>query len=213
MDTGIHNMPTIYYGWDVPSDDDYVKDTAAYMRTLGNDIDATLYTINTDSTPVGLKYLGTFSATNASLTVDNVFTTTYDNYKIVITGTASAITPMRFNMRTTAPASDTSAFYDYAAIRVNAGTGTVNSAYAAGNSNLFITDLFTARNFSATLELQSPRLAANTFINGFTNYVANTDFYVSNNSVRTTTQYAGFTVYQQSGNFTTITAKVYGYRN
>lgn len=31
-----------YYGWDEPNDSDYVKNGALAMRTLGNDIDATL---------------------------------------------------------------------------------------------------------------------------------------------------------------------------
>lgn len=30
------------YGWDEPNDSDYVKNGALAMRTLGNDIDATL---------------------------------------------------------------------------------------------------------------------------------------------------------------------------
>lgn len=33
------------YDWDEPDDSDYVKDGALAMRTLGNDIDATLYSI------------------------------------------------------------------------------------------------------------------------------------------------------------------------
>ena len=90
-------MPTIYYGWDVPSDDDYVKDTAAYMRTLGNDIDATLYTINRNSTPVGLQLINTTNFTTvSSIQVDNVFTTNYTYYKVIFqlnaSSTSTAIT-------------------------------------------------------------------------------------------------------------------------
>jgi hypothetical protein len=33
------------YGWVEPDDSDYVKDGALAMRDLGNDIDATLYSI------------------------------------------------------------------------------------------------------------------------------------------------------------------------
>jgi hypothetical protein len=32
------------YGWDVPTSTDYVKDGATAIETLGDDIDATLYT-------------------------------------------------------------------------------------------------------------------------------------------------------------------------
>lgn len=35
------------YGWDEPNDSDYVKNGALAMRTLGNDIDTTVYEIAT----------------------------------------------------------------------------------------------------------------------------------------------------------------------
>lgn len=34
-----------HYGWDEPNDSDYVKNGALAMRTLGDDIDSTVYQI------------------------------------------------------------------------------------------------------------------------------------------------------------------------
>lgn len=34
------------YGWQEPDDSDFVKDGALAMRTLGNDIDSTVYSID-----------------------------------------------------------------------------------------------------------------------------------------------------------------------
>jgi len=36
-----------HYGWDEPNDSDYVKNGALAMRTLGDDIDATVWAIAT----------------------------------------------------------------------------------------------------------------------------------------------------------------------
>lgn len=35
-----------HYGWDEPNDSDYVKNGALAMRTLGDDIDSTVYSID-----------------------------------------------------------------------------------------------------------------------------------------------------------------------
>jgi hypothetical protein len=200
------------YGWSVPTSSDYVAQGAVAIETLGDSADATLFSV-TGGKNVGLQHIGTYTASGSALTIDSIFSATYDNYKIVLSGTASAISNFRYQMRTTAPATDTSANYNYTSIRCNAGTGTVNAANGASQTLNVVTDLYTARNFSVTLELQNPFLAANTFVNGFSNYQANDDFYTHNASVKTTTVYGGIAFATSSGNFTSISAKVYGYRN
>jgi hypothetical protein len=200
------------YGWDVPTSTDYVAQGAVAIETLGDDIDASLFSI-TGGKNVGLQHIGTYTATSSSLTIDGIFTSAYDNYKIVINGTASAISNMRYQMRTTAPATDASGVYFYTGIRVNSASGSITALAASSSGVSIITDLFTARNFSACLEVQAPFLAQNTFVNGFSNYQANSDFYTTNSYVNSTTVYGGITFTTSSGNFSSISAKVYGYRN
>jgi hypothetical protein len=200
------------YGWDVPTSTDYVADGAVAIETLGDDIDATLFSV-TGGKNVGLQYIGTYSATSSSLTIDSIFNATYDNYKIVINGVGSATTSMRYQMRTSAPATETGSVYVYTGIRCNGNTGTVNAASSGGATAGVFTDLFGTQSFSVCVDIQNPFAAARTFVNGFSNYSANFDFYTHNSMVNASTSYAGITFTQGSGNFTSITAKVYGYRN
>lgn len=78
------------YGWDVPTSTDYVKDGATAIETLGDDIDATLFSVSGGKN-VAMVYLNTYtwSGTNA-LAIDNIFTSTYDDYKIYVQFSAAS---------------------------------------------------------------------------------------------------------------------------
>jgi hypothetical protein len=78
------------YGWDVPTSTDSVKDGASAIETLGDDIDATLFSVSGGKN-VAMVYLNTYtwSGTN-TLAIDNLFTTTYDDYKIFIQFSAAS---------------------------------------------------------------------------------------------------------------------------
>lgn len=81
---------TTNYGWDTPDDTDLVKDGALAMRDLGGDIDTTLYTINAGSGKVGSHLINTTTFTTSSaVTLDGIFTSTYDNYALVLNYTAT----------------------------------------------------------------------------------------------------------------------------
>ena len=77
------------YGWDVPTSTDYVKDGATAIETLGDDIDASLYSI-TGGKNVAMVYLNTYTwSTASSFAIDSIFSSTYDDYKIFIQFNAS----------------------------------------------------------------------------------------------------------------------------
>jgi hypothetical protein len=68
------------YGWDVPTSTDYVADGAVAIETLGDDIDASLFSI-TGGKNVGLVHLNTTSFTSqTTINFNNIFTSAYDNY-------------------------------------------------------------------------------------------------------------------------------------
>ena len=75
------------YGWDVPTSTDYVKDGATAIETLGDDIDATLWTALGGAYP-GLRLVKkqTIGSAVSSVTVTSAFSAAYDNYRIVVTG-------------------------------------------------------------------------------------------------------------------------------
>jgi hypothetical protein len=75
------------YGWDVPTSTDYVKDGATAIETLGDDIDATLYTaLGGDYPGLRLVKKQTIGTGVASVVVTGAFSATYENYKIVVSG-------------------------------------------------------------------------------------------------------------------------------
>jgi hypothetical protein len=87
------------YGWDVPTSGDYVKDGAVAIETLGDDIDASLYSI-TSGKDVGLVHIGTTSFTSASaIIVDNVFSADFKNYRLVLNLTYSTSLQVSYRLR------------------------------------------------------------------------------------------------------------------
>lgn len=106
------------YGWDVPTSSDYVKLGAVAIETLGDDIDATLFSV-TGGKNVGLQHLNTTTVSSAAaVNIDNVFTSAYQNYRIVFRPTAGGGV-MNLQTRTAGSTNATSYFtalfgYDYA---------------------------------------------------------------------------------------------------
>jgi len=78
---------TTNYGWTIPNDDELVKNGAAAIRTLGQAIDTTA----ASSFGGGLVHIETQDFTTvASVTFsNNVFTSDYLNYKIILNVTAT----------------------------------------------------------------------------------------------------------------------------
>jgi hypothetical protein len=72
------------YGWTVPTSTDLVKDGATAIETLGDAIDASMNTaLGTKKAGMVLRNTTSFSAV-ASQSVNDVFSATYDNYKVIV---------------------------------------------------------------------------------------------------------------------------------
>jgi hypothetical protein len=75
---------TSAYGWNIPDDTDLVKNGALAIRTLGNAIDTSMNTaLGTKKAGMVLLNTTSFSAV-ASQAINNVFSATYRNYRIVV---------------------------------------------------------------------------------------------------------------------------------
>jgi hypothetical protein len=88
-------MPTTNNNWPTPVATDLVKDGWEAIKDLGDAIDTTLG-VYAPSTP-GLTLINTtsFSAV-ASQSVNNVFSSTYDNYRVIIKATQNTGTGNQF---------------------------------------------------------------------------------------------------------------------
>jgi hypothetical protein len=204
---------TTNYGWDTPDDTDLVKDGALAMRDLGQDVDTSLYTINNGSNKVGMHLLNTTTFTTAaSVAVDNVFTSDYDNYRILFNITAASATnvPLRWYGRTSG--SDVTATYVHQIIIAESASITggrySNSEFAQTSANY---PAFT----QGAMDLLSPKLANKTVWETSNFYISNVGlpyrlsyggYFDGNNS------FDGIKLFPTSGTFSG-TMRIYGLRN
>jgi hypothetical protein len=171
------------------------------------------YTGSQWQTPYGLTQVANVSfASAASVNVDNVFTTAYDNYKIIVRVTAASATADLW-------------YYGRKAGTTYTGTtisqqiwNNTASTLATNQTTTGRIGTFSSSNTSFTqveMTIMSPKLAARTSYNAmglfidnsnnfFARYFQGTDF--------STNDYDGFQLIPESGTFTG-TIKIYGLRN
>ena len=202
------------YGWPVPTSTDYVKDGATAIEALGDAIDATVFANGSS----GLVLLNTTTyATVSSQSVNNVFSSTYQNYRIVIAGsTTSAATGGTVTMRMRASGADNSASaYAYVGLTMGNTSGTLSTStqtssivgytgFNTANSGWGSTSIDMFRPFEANW---THFLSTSQGVNA-----ASEDAYMTvGGSHRVASSFTGFTLFfpvTASG-----TIRVYGYKN
>jgi hypothetical protein len=207
---------TPVYNWPVPTSTDYVKDGATSIEALGDAIDASLFSI-TNGRNVGLVPLVNTTFTSVSaVQVDNVFTTTYDSYRIILGLTGATVNDVPIRMRfvdgTTPQAS---ADYYYGAIGVTNSGSTVNT-YGGAVTNVVVA-YGNATNTSTvgfTMDVLNPKPTQNTpFTWNASNFNGgNTFSYAGGGSFLAALGFEGIQIYPNSGTFSG-NIKIYGYRN
>jgi hypothetical protein len=161
----------------------------------------------------GLVYIGGASPSAASSqSINNVFSSTYENYKIVIALEKSASTGFIY-MRLRAGGSDNTTSVHYSAAQYLQVDGAASGAakISAGTELQFndSSDLYTS------LDVFKPNVASKTYISGTKNlFKYSTQFYQGDFSglFNNTTVFDGFTIYPASGTITG-TIRIYGYTN
>ena len=123
------------YGWPVPTSTDLVKNGATAIEALGDAIDATVFGLPGS----GLVKINTttFSAVS-SQSVNNVFSSTYDNYKIILNIDSTSSTSYDLVLRLRVGGSDLSTtVYTYGGIFAKAGnTSQVDYATSGSGWNI-----------------------------------------------------------------------------
>ena len=203
-------MPTTTNnGWDIPADTDLVKNGALAIRTLGQDIDTTLG-VYTASTP-GLVKLNTtsFSAVS-SQSINDVFSATYDNYRIIANIAQTDAVGMAFRVRV--GGSDlTTSTYKWARYFNYSNDGAYANSVSNSATSIDIPGGVADRGFFV-FDIGNPFSAFNTHLQERVNFINSSahayNFTVSG-SVNNTTSYTGFTIFPGSGTITG-TISVYG---
>jgi hypothetical protein len=194
------------YGWSVPTSSDLVKDGATAIETLGDSIDASMFTaLGTKKAGMVLLNTTSFSAVS-SQSVNDVFSTTYDNYLLLLRTTASSDN-INIRMRVSAT-DDTSANYSNLGLRI---TTTVDRIASYAQTSYRIGEASKGKSAIQAV-IYGPFLAALTqfnglITNGFESPMEN-GFQMGAHNVATS--YTGFTLIPASGTMTG-NVSVYGY--
>ena len=193
---------TTNYGWTTPDDTSLVKDGASAIRTLGSAIDTSLNTaLGTKKAGLVLLNTTTFSGV-ASQAVSNVFSSTYDNYRVQITITGITVggyIQLRFRDGT---GDISGANYGYR-VKNFSSLGAGSDADVSGRTQTlaYLSPDTLGETFGATLEIFSPNLASKTM---GSNIGA---VQVGNNhtgafAYNTTAQFTGFSIITSGGTIT-----------
>jgi hypothetical protein len=160
-----------------------------------------------------LVYVGGAPFTSAaSQSLNNVFTSTYENYFIALNVTSkSATTPIQIRLRASGSDNTTSNYQSIATYtQINAGS-TGDSKLAAGTAY----QLSDVGDLMQTFNIMNPQTAQSTVLLGMQSvFKIATDFYSTRFSgyFNATTSFDGLTIYPTSGTFTG-TIRVYGIAN
>ena len=158
------------------------------------------------STAGGLVFISatTIGSAVASVTVSGAFSSTYDNYKIIMTGGASSGSDINIYLQL---GSTTTGYYS-----VRSGWRYANTALNfvdSNNGSNWLIGSGVSTTPTAMVDVLQPNLAKNTFFSGVANTsagIATTAGYQS-----ATTQFTAFTLTPDSGTLTGGTVYVYGY--
>lgn len=194
------------YGWTVPTSTDYVKDGATAIETLGDAIDAT----SAGANMAGLVFLKrqTIGSAVTTVTVSSAFSSTYDNYRIMIQGVSCSLAnSFRLMMGTGATTQHDGAAFYYQYTGVQFGYLTANNA---GSIYLALTDSSNKSTFVGC-DIMSPNAAAPTGMHGTAWGRTHTSYFAG--TANNTTQYTSFTLLTDgAGTMTGGTIDLYGYR-
>ena len=199
---------TTNYGWTTPDDTALVKDGASAIRTLGCAIDTSLNTaLGTKKAGLVLLNTTTFSGVASVSLPNDTFTTTYDNYKLLIQlNTATADNTIYLKMR--AAGTDSSVNYYFGWNGAESPNTARVSALTNQTTGFQINAMDTAspqKYYSTDVNLYTPKLASSvtsmTFISsGITNAGQFTSLVGAGWHDVTATRYDSVTVLATAGN-------------
>jgi hypothetical protein len=199
------------YGWAVPTSTDLVKDGATAIETLGDAIDASMNTA-LGTKKAGMVLLNTTSFSGVtSQSINSVFNSTYQNYRVIFNFTSAASDLNALRLRVSGADNSTASSYISQRLRV---TGTTLTGLRNTDSALLVGADETATNASMNMEIFSPAEArATQFIINKTERTtdATTEFSAYGGFHNQSTAYDGFTIYGSKS--TSGIIRVYGYNN
>lgn len=193
------------YNWSVPTSTDYVAQGAVAIETLGDSVDATLFTALGGAYP-GLRLVKkqVIGSAVSQVVVTDAFSATYPNYKIIVSGgvgSGQAYAQLRLGSTTSNYFAGYLGF-TYASTPSNAGvSGGVNFPFS------IFTDA--AGGMNGSVELLQPFTTSRTFMNSAC--ATNNQSIIGQGQQTDNTSFTAFTLIPATGTLTGGTIHVYGY--
>ena len=156
----------------------------------------------------------TIGSAVSTVTVTDAFSTTYDNYKIIISGgVASGSSGLHFKLGATVTGYYTVGLYQYA----HTGVGAISTDKQANYTEFVGMGTASVNSLNNNIEIGMPFLAKPTVIRNIDIRTLSTDAVAEyyQGFLDNTTSYTDFTIFPGSGGTTLTggTIKVYGYAN
>lgn len=171
-----------------------------------------------DMNAVGLWKISETSLTSVTNSISNVFSSTYDSYRVVISNLQNASSTTRnVTLRFRTGSDDTGANY-FSGNYFLYGTNAAGNSHATGQTaaNLVAVGLGANNGGGLSFDVINPNLAKATVFHGtrysYQNDVSAYVFTAFGGGVNTATQYTGFSIIGVTDNLSG-TVRVYGYRN
>lgn len=205
------------YGWTVPTSTDLVKDGATAIETLGDAIDASMNTALGTKKAMGVLLNTTTFSGVAQQIVSNVFSATYDNYRVVVnvdsfSSTGTNILNFRFG---TSGTPNTGSSYHQKGMYVDSsGAGVSQILNNGANLSYFhTTPSATTTEMTGQYEIQNPFATKTTTFTGISSgsrTYANLRYQSTSGEFDATTSFTDFVVFPSANNMTG-SISVYGY--
>jgi hypothetical protein len=202
-------MPnTANYSFPTPADTDLVKNGADAIRDLGDAVDTAMNTaLGTKKSGLVLLNTTSFSGVS-SQSVNDVFSTTYDDYRIIIVA-SSAVAGTDLTLRVRVSGSDLSTG-TYTYNRIIGDGGTLNSARSSAQTSIRCGNTTLSEETSYIIDVVNPFLTKRTvFTINNSNQGGGAAQDMTAAVVTNATSYTGFTILA-ANNFTGRLS-VYGY--
>ncbi len=206
-------MPnTTNYSFPTPADTDLVKNGADAIRDLGDAVDTAMNTA-LGTKKAGMVLLNTTSFSGvSSQSVNDVFSATYENYRIVWTAIVASGGEQNLSFRVRVSGTDlTTSTYVYSEQSLGANGTSYNNTSTSATS--IVLGRIGQNGYSSVFcDIAQPFLANRTTTNSASAADGTTAFFKGNGAglVANTTSYTGFTFFP-SGSTITGTVSVYGY--
>jgi hypothetical protein len=201
------------YGWAVPTSTDLVKDGATAIETLGDAIDASMFTaLGTKKAGMVLLNTTTISGAPSTVSVNDVFSATYDNYLILINSAATSLNSDTLRLRVSGTDNSSNDYRHYFSDSASSGS-TWTTAASSSTSAFRIGTSRNGHNQSIAIQIFSPFSSLKTQIkgDGINFDGTNAGILPVWGSMSVTTSYTGFTYIGGTG--LTGSIRVYGYQN